>query len=601
MNLIQKLVANNNANHYHSQLGIINRVDSPMKQLTLAAAIAATIFLGGCKVAITVPEGGSIITDSGTYSCSESSNCVVDVTDTSFDETFQALPLEGYEFTGWKKQARGLCGGKQEPCDLFTSGFVTRPKLLDFLGTDEEFFLEPIFAPYDTDGVEALLQTNANIALAAYSDSVDTAKALQSALISFAANPSQARLDDAKHAWLVSREPYGQTEVYRFRLSPIDSSNYSDEDGLEGDINAWPLGEALIDYVVVAAPDFGNDQVGVVENGVDINGGGEVDGTDTSLNIIADTSINITKALISNTATAGDEHDVIAGYHAIEFMLWGQDLNDNAMVTNGNDREEAVKANGAGNIAMGGQRPLTDFTSDSLASRRLTYLQVVAEKLIEDLETVRDGWVDGVQGNYRDQFTSFSNTNEAIDRITEVLIGMGTLSEGELAGERMQIAYSSNSQEDEHSCFSDNTHRDVVLNSRGVANSFYGVYAGYDSDLDGIDDETGRAIDGFGFDDYAQELGIESLLDIADELDSRLSETADNVNELDQSARNGMPFDVLIMDDNRNTSNPIYKAIVSLNAQSSSIAALAEKLAVEVEVVDEDASECDTTNPDSSC
>ncbi len=572
-----------------------------MKQFTFAAVIAATTFLGGCKIAITVPEGGSITTDSGSYSCSESSSCVVDVSDTNFDETFNAIPAEGYEFTGWKKQHRGFCGGSQKPCALPTSGFVGNTALLNFLSSDEEFFLEPVFVPYDSDGVEALLQTNANIALAAYSDSVDTAKDLQSALSAFAANPSQARLDSAKRAWLVSREPYGQTEVYRFRLSPIDSSNYADEDGLEGDINAWPLGEALIDYVVAAAPDFGDDQVGVIENGIGINDGGEVDGTDTALNIIADTSITITKALISNTATAGDEHDVIAGYHAIEFMLWGQDLNDNAMVTNGSDREEAVKTNGAGNIATGGQRPLTDFTSDSLASRRLTYLQVVAEKLVEDLEFVRDGWVDGVEGNYRDQFTSFASTEEAIDRITEILVGMGTLSEGELAGERMQIAYSSNSQEDEHSCFSDNTHRDVVLNSRGVANSFYGVYAGYDSDLDGIDDETGRAVDGFGFDDYAQELGVESLQDIAAELDSRLSETAVNVNELDQSARNGMPFDVLIMDDNRNKANPIYKAIVSLNVQSSSIAALAEKLAVEVEVVDKDASECDTTSPDSGC
>ncbi len=572
-----------------------------MKQFMLAAMMAATTLAGGCKILVEVPEGGSVVTASGTFGCDEGASCSVDVFDVNFDETFSAVAADGYEFAGWKKRNRGLCGGKDAPCALLTSGFVDNDTLLGFLDTDEEFYLEPVFVPFDNSGVAALLETNADIALAAYSDSVDTAVALQSAIEAFVADPTQAKLDAAKLAWLVSREPYGQTEVYRFRLSPIDSSNYGDEDGLEGDINAWPLGEALIDYVINADPDFGNDQVGVTENGVGLNGGGEVDGTDTVLNIIADTSITIDNALISNTATAGDEHDVIAGYHAIEFMLWGQDLNDNAMVTSGADRNEAVKTNGAGNIAAGGQRPLTDFTSDTLASRRLTFLQVVAVKLIADLEFVRDGWLDGVDGNYRDQFTSYADRDEAIQKLTEILTGMGTLSEGELAGERMQIAYSSNSQEDEHSCFSDNTHRDVVLNSRGVWNSFYGRYAGYDSDLDGIDDEASRAVDGFGFDDYADELGIESLSAITDNLASRLGETQTNAREVDQSARDGMPFDVLIMDANRNSDNPVYKTIVSLNVQSSSIADLAEKLAIEVQVVGDDASECDTSDPDSTC
>ncbi len=580
--------------------------ENPVNNFMLAAAVVATTLLGGCKVVIDVPEGGSVTTESGDFSCNEASSCDVNIVDFSFDQTFTAVPADGYEFKGWKKKGRAFCAGSNSPCVLFTIGLDGNEELKDLMlqfleSDDEEFYLEPVFVPYDNSGVAALLETNADIALAAYSDSVDTAIALQEALKAFADNPTQPRLDAAKRAWLVSREPYGQTEVYRFRLSPIDSTNYSDEDGLEGEINAWPLGEALIDYVVAADPDFGTDQVGVTENGAGINNGGEVDGTDSSLNIIADTSITINKALISNTATAGDEHDVIAGYHAIEFMLWGQDLNNNAMVTNGSDRDEAVKTIGTSNIAAGGQRPLSDFTSDPLGQRRLTYLQVVAEKLVEDLESVRDGWIDGVEGNYRDQFTTFADTQEAIDKLTEILTGMGTLSEGELAGERMQIAYSSNSQEDEHSCFSDNTHRDVVLNARGVWNSFYGVYAGYDSDLDGLDDEASRAVNGFGFDDYAVQLNIESLTVIVDELDARLKATDANVNELDFVARIGAPFDVLIMDDNRNTKNPIYKSIVSLNRQSSSIAELAEKLAVEVQVVDDDASECDTTKPDSSC
>ena len=573
-----------------------------MKQFTLAALVAATALVGGCKIVIDVPEGGTVTTESGDFSCAAGTRCVVDVSDTSFDQTYVAEPAQGYAFNGWKRKSRSFCARTEGPCRLATTAFVGIPELLQILDTDEEFYLEPQFVPFNQSGVSGLLQTNADIAYAAYSDAVDTAIALKKAIDALAANPTQANLDAAKRAWLVAREPYGQTEVYRFRLSPIDSTNYRDEDGLEGEINAWPLGEALIDYVVAADPDFGADQVGVIESSTPVNGGGPVDGTTPSLNIIADTSITINNTLVARTATAEDEHDVIAGYHAIEFLLWGQDLNNNAMVTDGTDRDEAVKTYGAGNLAVGGQRPLSDFTSDPLAERRLRYLDVVARKLVRDLQSVRDGWADGVSGNYRDQFTSYADSAEAIEKITEILVGMGTLSEGELAGERMQIAYSSNSQEDEHSCFSDNTHRDVVLNALGVANSFYGAYAGYDSDLDGVVDQTTRAVDGFGFDDYAEQIGNAALSEAAAALASRLTATQVNYNELDAAARNGMPFDVLIMDENRSKENPIYKTIIALNQQSTAIAALAEVFAIEGEkVVDDEASECDTTDPDSSC
>jgi len=448
--------------------------------------------------------------------------------------------------------------------------------------------------------VSKLLDTNADIALAAYNDSIDTAKQLKAAIAEFTDNTTQANLDAAKLAWLVAREPYGQTEVYRFRLSPIDSSNYNDEDGLEGDINAWPLGEALIDYVEKAEPDFGVDQVGVTENGAGINGGGVVDGEDAANNIIGDVTITIDADLVANTATAGDEHDVIAGYHAIEFILWGQDLNLDAMVTNGADRDLAVKTSGAGNLAFGGQRPLSDFSSSPLGSRRLLFMTVVVDKLIADLEVVRDGWLDGIAGNYRDQFTSVSDRADAVQKLTEILTGMGTLSEGELAGERMQISYSANSQEDEHSCFSDNTHRDVWLNAEGISNSFEGVYAGYDSDLDGIDD-AGSAVDGFGFDDYIAEVNVDSLTAIGTSLSALLAETEANYKSLDTTARNGRPVDVLIMEANRNTENPVYLTIISLNAQSAAIAELAEALDIADQVVDDDASGCDTSNPAAEC
>ncbi|MBT3012292.1 MAG: peptidase, imelysin family protein [Candidatus Thiodiazotropha sp. (ex Lucina aurantia)] len=455
------------------------------------------------------------------------------------------------------------------------------------------------------ENLQRVLETNADIALAAYNDSIATAQALKSALAALRADPTETTLQAAKDAWLAAREPYGQTEVYRFRLSPIDSTNYTDEDGPEGDINAWPLGEALIDYVSVdtanTADDFGDDQVGVTTNEAGINDNGaltEADAeADTSNNIIGDASITIDAALLANTATADDEHDVIAGYHAIEFLLWGQDLNDTGTITVPEDRSQAVKTHDASNLASGGQRPLSDFVSaaaNDAADRRHQYLEVAVDKLIADLVQVRDGWVEGAA--YRTAFTSIADEAEAKQKLAEILTGMGTLSEGELAGERMQIAFSANSQEDEHSCFSDNTHRDIVLNAAGIANSYFGEYAGYDSDLDGFDDTTTNAVSGYGIDDYLDDVGLTTL---KSDMESALSATQDANLAIDAAARAGRPVDVLITEA-KTTDNPIYTAILALNSQSAVIQQIADELELGT-VVDDDASGCNTSDPSSEC
>lgn len=426
---------------------------------------------------------------------------------------------------------------------------------------------------FSLDNAKKVLKTNADIALAAYEDSVSTAKALQTSLATFKSSPTAANLTAAKKAWLVSREPYGQTEVYRFRNSPIDSTDYASEDGPEGEINAWPLGEALIDYVTTGT-DFGDDQLVAAVNPAAINY--------PTNNIINSTSVPITEALITGAAS---ENDVIAGYHAIEFLLWGQDLNAGGSADTLTTRD-----------ASGGQRPLADFTSNENANRRHTYLQVAAAKLVKDLEAVRDGWKSGA--SYRTAFTTITNEAQGKQKLTEILTGMGTLSEGELAGERMQISYSANSQEDEHSCFSDNTHRDVWLNAEGVSNSFYGKYDGYTSDLTTVDNEVGRAItNGYGLDDYLDDAGMSNL---KKELETALGKTETNYNAIDSLARGGMPVDQQIMPANRGSDKPMYKTIVSLNAQSSAIQKLATKLGLG-DVVDDEGSNCDTTKPGNSC
>ncbi|MEM6532672.1 MAG: imelysin family protein [Myxococcota bacterium] len=435
-----------------------------------------------------------------------------------------------------------------------------------------------------------VLDTNADIALAAYSDSVTTAEALRTAIMNLNTNPTTANLEAARDAWLVAREPYGQTEVYRFRASPIDDTDYNPangEDGPEGNINAWPLGEGLIDYVV-SGTGFGDAELVASESAVELSG---------AANIIAST-VTIDATLLSNTATAEDERDVIAGYHAIEFLLWGQDIN--------------VTGDAAGSTRDNtpGQRPVTDFDPSNCTNgtavavdgtpcqRRQTYLMAAVNDLITNLEQVRDGWATGA--SYRTAFTTVSTVDEGKAKLLEILVGMGTLSEGELGGERMQISLSANSQEDEHSCFADNTHRDIFLNHEGVANSFFGVYAGYDSTLDGSDDVTTRAVNGYGFDDYLSDVGLSSLnSDVA----AALNATTTNVTAIDTLARGGTPVDLQIVNASGNDAAAMRDSIVSLNAQSSQIAQIAIQLGVgsATDVVDPDASACDTTNPTVEC
>ena len=366
-----------------------------------------------------------------------------------------------------------------------------------------------------------VLKTNANIAYLAYSDSLIAAHTLQGALHTFVDDPTEANFATAKEAWLDSREPYGQTEVYRFRVGPIDAllddgTLGEDGDGPEGAINAWPLGESLIDYVANtvdgdAGPEILSSVAGVAEN------------------IIADTASFPTidaQVIRDNFELGGDERNVSSGYHAIEFLLWGQDLN----------------ADGSGSgmrDTTAGHRPVSDYalvagtctsgmnpaTSDEICQRRGAYLLAAADLLIEDLTSVRDAWNPNDPDNHYASFVAGGDQSLAL-----ILEGMGRMGFGELAGERMNIALLTNSQEDEHSCFSDNTHRDIYLNAKGIENAFMGDYTSPDGD----------SHNGAGIDDL---LTSEEMPDLANEMRAALEDTMAKVAVIDKIAKAGTPFD----------------------------------------------------------
>ena len=270
----------------------------------------------------------------------------------------------------------------------------------------------------------AVVQQYATLVYANYNDVLSSTQTLQKAINTFTTAPSAQGLEDAKKAWLAAREFYGQTEAFRFYSGPIDSDT-----GPEGRLNAWPLDESYIDSV------SGKPKAGIVNN----------------------PKVKITKANLAKLNERGGEENIAAGWHAIEFLLWGQDQSDTGP----------------------GQRAFEDYVDGKTANadRRRAFLNTATELLIDDLGTLVKAWQPDAK-NYRAQFEK-----GGIASVRKVIVGMGSLSRGELAGERMEVAMNTQDKEDEHSCFSDNTHRDVVNNAQGIANVWLGQYKRLDGSV----------------------------------------------------------------------------------------------------------------------
>lgn len=336
----------------------------------------------------------------------------------------------------------------------------------------------------------SILEAYANIALDNYTNALKDAKNLKVAIDKFAKAPTQANFDAAKKAWLDSRESYGSTEIFRLSNGPIDAEEgwIADAYGaLEGQINAWPLDENMIDYTVDAEGKLTSGNI--IDTVGKFNPGGEdskeVDVTKITVDALTDLNEN------------GGEANVSTGYHAIEFLLWGQDQ-DYANFMDDNVTKGPMTA---------GQRPLTDFTTDKNSQRRLAYLKASSEKLVKDLETVASAWkkeVKGNQGLYQAALLGKlkgKDKDKNIDQkeaLKQIIAGMGVFIKSELANERIAVAVLTPSEEDEHSCFSDNTHRDLVKNYEGFKNVLTATYNGkkYGKSLfDAVDKETKERIE----------------------------------------------------------------------------------------------------------
>ena len=364
-----------------------------------------------------------------------------------------------------------------------------------------------------------ILLNYSNIAEAKYKDALTLAKKMHKSIEEFMKDPNESNFNEVKDSWLEARTVYQQTEVFRFGNPIVDD--------WEGKVNAWPLDEGLIDYVDTTnyyptENDFSNFNV-IANKKLKVEGE------------FVDASIINTNLLSSKLhEIGGNEANVAIGYHAIEFLLWGQDLN--------------------GTKSGSGNRSYTDFdlnncTNDN-CDRRREYLIAASQLLIEDLKYIHSVW--SPKGKARQDLL-----NDQKNGLKRILIGMGSLSYGELAGERMKLGLMLHDPEEEHDCFSDNTHNSHYYNVVGINNVFLGKYKSLD----------GKVVTG---------PSISSLLSEVDyglnkKTKKSIKNTLKSMKKIVKSANKGVTYDMLIAEGNEKGNKLIQNAVDSLIKQSKNI------------------------------
>jgi len=267
------------------------------------------------------------------------------------------------------------------------------------------------------DSINSLAKSYANLVSHYYNEVSLSTQEMHNAIIKFVQAPDNNSLTNAKNKWIAARSIYGITEAFRFYGGPIDGVNKYGEEGPEGLINAWPLNEAYIDYVK------GSPNAGIINN----------------------LSLEINNNTIIAANMSEDDADVSSGWHAIEFLLWGQDFS----------------------LETAGIREASDYLpTNEINIRRRAYLVATSALLLEHINWLSMEWLENGEGR-----KAFLNKN---DPGGAILTGIATLAGFELSSERIATALDSGDPEDEHSCFSDQTHNDVKANFNGVINVYLG-------------------------------------------------------------------------------------------------------------------------------
>lgn len=379
---------------------------------------------------------------------------------------------------------------------------------------------------------KSVVETYSDIALASYEDSLSSAQTLRTAIDALVAKPSAQTLQAARQAWLAARVPYQQTEAFRFGNSIVDD--------WEGSVNAWPLDEGLIDYVDGS---YGTEKdenafyaVNVIANSKINVGGKTIDAS------------KITPELLSDLLheADGNEANVATGYHAIEFLLWGQDLNGTGPAP--------TNRQGTPQERHSGDRPYTDFDpaqcTGGHCERRVEFLKAVTDLLVSDLETMVANWK-------QDGAARKAVQEDPKAGLTAMMTGLGSLSYGELAGERMKLGLILNDPEEEHDCFSDNTHNSHYYNQIGIRNVYLGDYQRTD----------GKTVSGASLSDLVK--ARDAKLDA--EMRAKLDATVAAMQAMRDRADKVETYDQMIASGNAEGNAVVQAAIDSLIDQTRSL------------------------------
>ncbi|MGA0532017.1 imelysin family protein [Hansschlegelia sp. KR7-227] len=377
-------------------------------------------------------------------------------------------------------------------------------------------------------------KTYADVALAMYGDAVISAKDLSAKIDGFLKDPTDATLADARKAWVAARAPYQRTEGFRFGNPVVDD--------LEGKVNAWPLDEGLIDYVDSTYGETSDENpyyaLNVIANPKLKMGRKTVDAS------------KIDRKLLTSLQEAGEvESNVATGYHAIEFLLWGQDLNGTG--PGAGDRKATDYVQGAG-------------CTNKNCDRRAQYLKVATDLLVSDLTAMESVWAP--KGKARKAVLA----KKGPAALAPIFTGLGSLSYGELAGERMKLGLILHDPEEEHDCFSDNTYNSHYNDIVGMQDIWLGKYARLD----------GTTVEGPSPKAYAEAKAPEE----AKRLDALFADTVAKAEIMKAKAEGGMAYDQMLAEDNAEGNKIVQDLIDALVAQTRGVEAVVAKLNVKISV-----------------
>jgi putative iron-regulated protein len=266
---------------------------------------------------------------------------------------------------------------------------------------------------FDLTKRDLVLNNYSKLVFISYQSTLVELEKLNQVINQFTENPTEQNLEAAQKIWIDARREYSKTEAFRFYGGPIDAP----EVGPEGLINAWPLDEAYIDYVK------GNMQTGIIND--------------------VKKYPKINKEVLQSLNEKDGEANIATGFHAIEFLLWGQDF-------------DSLKP---------GNRPVSDFVNAPNANRRREYLKLVTTMLLQDMQSVLELWKE-------DKYLQVLKAEKGNLPIQKIMLGLTTLSYDEMSGERMTVAFEKKDQENEQDCFSDNSINDLIANQEGIINVF---------------------------------------------------------------------------------------------------------------------------------